>query len=385
MKRAIMLAMVIAVSLAAGALYAQGLRLRLGPEQIVDANGIQIEIPGYSVPSFEDWNNDGLKDLIVGEGKSLVPGKVRIYINDGNQTEPHFDAYFYAQSEGEDLACTPSGCLGCFPRVVYWDADARKDLLVGQADGKIQIFLNNATDENPAFYAGTFLQVGQPGAKTNIDVGDRATPTVVDWNNDGLRDLIVGSRYGQIYLYINEGTDTAPDYRTTAFVRQNGANLDVPADRSSPVVMDLDGDGKKDILTGNTNGQIFFYTNTGTDADPNFAGYVPVTADGTAIDLAGTPRSRPFVCDWNGDGYPDLLVGAMVNLTTGFVHLYKSIPQPGDLDKDYDVDSADFALFALYFGFEACGPCNGADLTEDTAVDMRDLLEFSNLYLEGVD
>ena len=86
--------------------------------------------------------------------------------------------------------------MGCFPRVVYWDADARKDLLVGQAVGTVKVFLNVGTDTDPNFDGGTFLQVGQPGAKTIIDVGYRATPSVVDWNNDEKKDLVVGALDG---------------------------------------------------------------------------------------------------------------------------------------------------------------------------------------------
>ena len=42
--------------------------INLGPEEILKAGGQEIVVPGYSVPSFEDWNNDGREDLIVGEG-----------------------------------------------------------------------------------------------------------------------------------------------------------------------------------------------------------------------------------------------------------------------------------------------------------------------------
>jgi hypothetical protein len=91
--------------------------------------------------------------------------------------------------------------------------------------------------------------------------------------------------------------------------------------------MDLDGDGNKDLLTGNTNGELLFYKNVGTDATPTFSGYSRITSQGIPIDLAGTPRSRPFVCDWTGDGHLDLLVGA----GDGKVHLYQGVPEPATL------------------------------------------------------
>ena len=35
--------------------------INLGPEEIIKAKGKDIVVPGYSVPSFEDWNNDQLQ------------------------------------------------------------------------------------------------------------------------------------------------------------------------------------------------------------------------------------------------------------------------------------------------------------------------------------
>jgi len=39
--------------------------INFGPEEIIKANGGDIKVPGYSVPSFVDWNNDGLRDLVI--------------------------------------------------------------------------------------------------------------------------------------------------------------------------------------------------------------------------------------------------------------------------------------------------------------------------------
>ena len=42
------------------------LSLVLGPEELVEANGVDIVVPDYSVPSFVDWNNDNLNGCNVG-------------------------------------------------------------------------------------------------------------------------------------------------------------------------------------------------------------------------------------------------------------------------------------------------------------------------------
>ena len=149
--------------------------------------------------------------------------------------------------------------------MVYWDEDSRKDLLVGLADGTVRLYLNTGTDAAPSFDGGTPLQVGPSGSKTNIDVGSRATSSVVDWNSDGKKDLVVGAYDGRIHVFLNEGTDTAPDFRSVRFAQANGADLDVAAGRSSPAVAYFDGDVIKDVLVGYTNGKVFFYINMGTD------------------------------------------------------------------------------------------------------------------------
>ena len=86
-----------------------GAGLVLGPEQVVQAAGADISVPGFSVPSFVYWDDDGLKDLVVGEGSGLTGfGYVRVYLNSGSPGSPLFTTYFYAQSNGSDLR-SPGG------------------------------------------------------------------------------------------------------------------------------------------------------------------------------------------------------------------------------------------------------------------------------------
>lgn len=388
LKRAVVLALVTASGTAVTA-WAQAGVLDLGPEEIVEANGVEIVVPGYSVPSLADWNNDLLGDLIVGEG-SPTPGKVRIYLNVGTEAEPRFDGYFYAQSDGADLTCPPSGCMGCFPRVVYWDADGRKDLLVGQSDGTVKIFLNVGTDEAPTFDAGALLKVGADGAAT-LDVGYRATPAVADWNRDGLFDLVAGAYDGAIHVFINSRDVNEPQPPAFAFsgvagdlAEEGESSLLAPGGRSSPVVVDLDADGRDDLLVGNTYGQLFFYPNVGLETVPAFSGYTAVTSEGTPIDLPGSARSRPSVCHWTGDGhfgprdgYWDVLVGS----ADGRVRLYRGVPNRGDYDADGDIDVDDLQTFVDAWRQPDPPADSLADLNADGALDYLDLEAFIDLML----
>jgi large repetitive protein len=341
-----------------------------GQGERVQAGGADLIVPGYSVPSFADWNNDGLKDLIVGEGGGGHIGKVRVYLNNGLPDCPHFDGYFHVQAGGADLTESPGFCFGTFPRTVFWDADSRKDLLVGLAGGEIKIYLNTATDDAPSFDGGTYLQAGPVGAKTNINVGLRATATVADWNADGKKDLVVGAYDGRIHLFINDNLDSAPSFLTETFAKNNGNDLTVIDVRSSPHFFDLDADGRPDLLSGNTEGELVIYRNIGTAAEPNFSGYAFVKADGVVINLPLDARSRPFVCDWQGDGVPDILAGS----GDGAVYLFRGLPK-GDIDGDEDVDLADAAALVAVLVGENLEPgcCERSDLNADGLINGEDI------------
>ncbi len=363
--------------------------INLGPEEIIQANGKDIVVPGYSVPSFEDWNGDKLRDLIIGEGGGGSPGKIRVYLNVGTEADPCFVDYFYAQSSGKDLTFTPEGCLGCFPRLVPWSGLNHKDLLVGLGDGTVQIFLNIRSGAELAFDSGEAITVGSSGIST-IDVGMRATPLFLDWDNDGLIDIVSGALDGAIHVYYNCGCGTAlpPSFFTSQvlgiYAQANGRDLLVPSGRSSPAIVDADGDGLKDVLSGNTDGQILFYKNVGTDELPTFGGYTMVQSNGKPIDLSGSLRSRPCVCYWTGDGHfgpKDASWDLLVGYGDGKIRLYRGISRAGDLNGNGTLDEGDFTILAQ--ALDRPVPIEGspADLNGDGVVDNLDLRLFADLWL----
>lgn len=74
----------------------------LSEGQKLHAKGEVIDIDvGHLVPCVADWNNDGRKDLIVGQFRG---GKIRLYLNEGTDAEPQFDEFVYLKAGGSEIS-----------------------------------------------------------------------------------------------------------------------------------------------------------------------------------------------------------------------------------------------------------------------------------------
>ncbi|MBC8367076.1 VCBS repeat-containing protein [bacterium] len=197
--------------------------------------------------------------------------------------------------------------MGIFPRVAHWDDDSLFDIIIGTADGTVRYY-KNLGDE--LFDEGVDLEVGPPGGKVPIDVGSRSTVCIVDWDEDGRRDLLLGSYAGKFHLYLNTGSDLAPEFESFSNLQGPGGDLAIPVSRSSPEMFDLDGDGAKDLLAGDNEGQLWFYPNRGANDAPVFDFRYRVECASVPYDLPNFARTRPRVCDFNDDGYADILTGS---------------------------------------------------------------------------
>ncbi|MCA9124985.1 MAG: carboxypeptidase regulatory-like domain-containing protein [Planctomycetales bacterium] len=303
----------------------------------LQAEGIDIQALANSVPVLVDWNNDGLEDLLVGETIGSY-GKVRLYLNEGTAAQPQFGEVVYLQVDGADLVVPAAGSLGVFPRVVDWNNDARKDLLLGLNDGRVQVLVNVNTNETPEFQTGFYVEAGPLGTKSQIDVGSQATVEMADWNADGRLDLIVGAFDGQIRVFLNEGSPESPDYRNPWIVQDAMGNLSTPGGAASVAVADLDGDGRLDLVLGNSVGSLYLYRNVGSSEVPRFETGQLLKADGYDITL-DTNSSRPWIDDLDGDGVTDLIVGGadgrirvyMRDIDTDSASIYTTTSSPVDL------------------------------------------------------
>ena len=277
---------------------------------LVQAGGSDLMLPADSSPIFVDWNSDGLTDLVVGERTGSNEGKIRVYLNGGSNSLPSFNDYFYARTPSADVVVPGANDMGLSLQYFDWNGDDENDLVLGLADGRVQLWTNVNTGQNPVFDLPEYVQFGPSGSKVDLDVGSRASVDVADWNNDGLFDLIVAGDDGRIRVFLNEGSTQQADFQTSFNVRLGAGTLVVPGGRTSVDVTDINDDGRKDIVAGNLDGQLFVYLNDSWDSLPMFNDRYPLNANGLPIDLDGNARTRPFVADFNDDGLADLVVGA---------------------------------------------------------------------------
>ncbi|MEG3932155.1 FG-GAP-like repeat-containing protein, partial [Microcoleus sp. B13-B6] len=134
-------------------------------------------------------------------------------------------------------------------------------------------------------------------------VGTYTSPTLVDIDGDGDLDAFVGSNDGNTYYYRNTGTASAPVF---AAPQTSPFNLTDVGNNASPTFVDIDGDGDLDAFVGRSDGNTFYYRNTGNASTPAFA--APQNNPFNLTDV-GSYASPTFV-DIDGDGDLDAFVGA---------------------------------------------------------------------------
>ena len=73
------------------------------------------------------------------------------------------------------------------------------------------------------------VKIVADGKPIDVTVG-HLVPCVVDWNDDGKKDLLVGQFSGEkIRLYLNAAKDEAPEFRKFTYLKAGGTEISLPA------------------------------------------------------------------------------------------------------------------------------------------------------------
>ena len=180
-----------------------------------------------------------------------------------------------------------------------WNGDGLLDIIVGDRDGLVHYYRRTSNMD-------VAILTKEPDiacAGVTINAGLNSAPAIVDWNEDGKLDMVLG-RYidsspevHTVRLYLNESTTSEPVFNSYVNIQSGGVNIGVT--RNSPQVYDLNQDGKKDLICGSKDYNVYYYENVGTNAAPVFSGYTIIAHKYYGM--------RLWIDDWNEDGFPDML------------------------------------------------------------------------------
>jgi hypothetical protein len=303
---------------------------------------------GWSVATAGDVNGDGYADVIVGaflyNTDQVSAGRAFVYL--GSAAGPSTSPAWTVESHQEDAELgTSVASAGDV------NGDGYSDVIVGEPnfangqtyEGRAYIYLGS-----PAGLAATPVWTAE-GNQQNAFFGT-SVATAGDVNGDGFADVIVGApQYsngqafeGRAFVYDGSASGPAASPAWTAESDQGAALFGYPVATAG----DVNGDGYADVIVG-----AIFYDNGQTDEGRTFV-YL-----GSAAGLSASPAwtaesdqanaqfgySAATAGDVNGDGYSDVIVGA----------------------RFYDNGQTDEGRAFVYYG-SASGPATGAAWTAES-------------------
>jgi len=248
-----------------------------------------IKAPAASSVSFADFDKNGTIDFVSG----TQLGDLLYYQNTGTKTAPFFTSKTTGFSSFKSSIYT-------HPVFIDINKDGNMDVVTGALTGKLYCYINN----NGSFSENTTMF-------NFISVSGMSTPCFGDLNDDGAPDLIVGSEQSSdIHFYLNNGdnTFTLNDQYIAGVTFSN---------YSVPVFSDIDNDGDLDLIIGESSGNITYYENTGTKSSP-------VWSENTTL-FAGIKvgqNASPGFADIDGDGRKDMIIGEYNGNFTYYKNLF---------------------------------------------------------------
>ena len=280
-----------------------------------------------------DWDNDNDTDIIAGNTSGYIAFIENL--SGPNVAAPKLAAPQRLQAGGKTLRIM-AGKNGSIQgpaeakwgyttqTVADWNGDGRLDIIANSILGKVVWYKNIGKAGAPKLAEPQPIEVEWRGEQPHLAWGWlrpegkglltqwRTTPVAIDWNKDELTDLVMLDHEGYLAFFERQRDGDAlrllPPKRI--FADESGKLLQLNAGtagksgRRKLCLMDWDGDGKLDILLNSQNARflrqvgmrdgVVLFKDSGNVSDRNIEGH----------DTSPTP------VDWDGNGLPDLLIGA---------------------------------------------------------------------------
>ncbi len=292
-----------------------------------------IKCGALATPCGVDWDGDGDWDVVCGN----TAGYILFYENlSGPGVDPpKFAAPKYLEADGKRIRILagPNGSIQgpCEAKWGYttltvadWNGNGLPDIMINSIWGKVLWYENIGTKTQPKLAAAKPVEVEWDGPQPTLAYGWlrpngkelltqwRTTPSMFDWNKDGLMDLLMLDHEGYLSFFERKKAGDRlvllPPKRVLVDeggkpLRLNGG-IAGGSGRRKICFVDYDGDGAVDFLVNTINADFFrqVKAENGTWTFQNLG----------SIDtrhISGHSTSPTFV-DFDNDGIPDPLVGA---------------------------------------------------------------------------
>jgi hypothetical protein len=263
-------------------------------------DGTKKLVCGSNSNKIYAFNANGT-ELINGDGNPSTTGVFKAltgYFNPGTAAiaplqSDGTQAIIYGGADANLYAWRPDGSnVPGFP--VALNAASRCSPAVGRLDGPggpLTVVCNTINNQLFAYTETGALRSGFPVTATLEATSKSPSPALADMNDDGYLDIVQVSTGGGIYVWDRNGAIVSP-WNNVRF-----STLTTEATESSPVVADINGDGRPDVVIGDESGQLTAFSGADASILPGFP-----------IRLGGEVRGTPALCDCDGDGMTEIVL-----------------------------------------------------------------------------